>query len=264
LDNILSLRGIPNIIKSDNGPPFNNYEFCKYAEQTGFIHRKITPRWPRANGEIERFMRTIKKCIKAADIEGQNWQQAMRDFLCSYRATPHSSTGKSPASLFFKGQFKTKLPELDVKNDDHEVREKDFKAKNIMKHYHDKKPYIKDSNISIGDRVIVKKTEGIKKHFDPVPATVIKKKGTMITAQQGSKNITRNVSLFKRIHPDYKELENDGEEDDEVPYTPDPGGREEKLPADITPVPAADQHEAEPRPQRNRKPPVRYKDYVRY
>ena len=38
----------------------------KFAEYLGFKHRKITPLWPKANAESERFMRTIEKTIRAA------------------------------------------------------------------------------------------------------------------------------------------------------------------------------------------------------
>ena len=57
--------GTPEIVKSDNGPPFQSEEFMKFADTVGFKHRKTTPLWPRANGEVERFVQTIKKMIKA-------------------------------------------------------------------------------------------------------------------------------------------------------------------------------------------------------
>ncbi len=46
--------------------------FADFAKHKGFRHRKITPLWPRANGEAERFMRTIKKTMKTATAEGKN------------------------------------------------------------------------------------------------------------------------------------------------------------------------------------------------
>ena len=38
----------------------------------GFAHRKVTPYWLHANGEVERFMRIIKKAINAAVMENKN------------------------------------------------------------------------------------------------------------------------------------------------------------------------------------------------
>ena len=46
LDNVFATYGTPRVLCSDNGPPFNSYEFCKFAENLGFKHRKITPHWP--------------------------------------------------------------------------------------------------------------------------------------------------------------------------------------------------------------------------
>ena len=43
LDSILTLRGIPEVIKSDSSPPFNGENFRQYAMSIGFKHRKITP-----------------------------------------------------------------------------------------------------------------------------------------------------------------------------------------------------------------------------
>ena len=58
LDKIFAEFGVPVSLKTDNGPPFNSHEFKTYASITGFRHRRITPLWPQANGETERFMRT--------------------------------------------------------------------------------------------------------------------------------------------------------------------------------------------------------------
>ena len=52
LDKVLASYGIPKVIKTGNGSPFNSYQFREYAGNTGFAHRKITPRWPRANVQI--------------------------------------------------------------------------------------------------------------------------------------------------------------------------------------------------------------------
>ena len=52
LDQLFATFGIPRVVKSDNGPPFNGKEFAKFARVLGFKHRKVTPLWTRANGEV--------------------------------------------------------------------------------------------------------------------------------------------------------------------------------------------------------------------
>ena len=72
LDKIFAEFGVPVSLKTDNCPPFNSHEFKTYASITGFRHRRITPLWPQANGETERFMRTVKKSIKAGSRNYSN------------------------------------------------------------------------------------------------------------------------------------------------------------------------------------------------
>jgi len=40
LDNVFSEFGVPGVVKSDNGPPFNSKEFASFADDRGFKHRK--------------------------------------------------------------------------------------------------------------------------------------------------------------------------------------------------------------------------------
>ena len=75
LDKIFTEFGVPVSLKTDNSPPFNSYEFKTYASITGFRHRRITPLWPQANAETERFMHTVRKSIKTAQNKGRSWKQ---------------------------------------------------------------------------------------------------------------------------------------------------------------------------------------------
>ena len=49
LDAILARQGIPEVVRSDNGPPFNSGEFSRWADSLGFRHWRITPLWPRGH-----------------------------------------------------------------------------------------------------------------------------------------------------------------------------------------------------------------------
>ena len=99
LDAIFAQFGIPQIARSDNGPPFSSEDFKKFANYLGFKHQRITPLWPRANAEVERFMRTLKKIYRVAHAERKPWKQELYKFLRNYRATPHITTGTPPATL---------------------------------------------------------------------------------------------------------------------------------------------------------------------
>ena len=110
LDKIFAEFSVPRVVKTDNGPPFNGADFKNFAETLGFRHRKITPLWPCLNGVVERFMQTIKM-INTATTEGKSWKELCK-LLRNYRTTPHSSTGKAPATAMFNRTMRTKLPEL--------------------------------------------------------------------------------------------------------------------------------------------------------
>ena len=53
LETIFSRQGIPQAVKTDNGPPFNSQDFANFANEFGFHHHKISPLWPEANGAAE-------------------------------------------------------------------------------------------------------------------------------------------------------------------------------------------------------------------
>ena len=128
----------------------------------------------------------------------------MYRFLRNYRATPHSTTGKSPSELMFSNRpYRTRLPEIKSTYEDTVIREKDRKAKEKMKMYADDHTNVKTSDISVGNTVLVKqnKINKLTPPFNPDPLVVIEKKGSMITAKSSTNNkeIRRNSSFFKRI-----------------------------------------------------------------
>ena len=84
LDRVFAAYGVPQVVKSDNGPPFNGHEFAQFADYLGFKRRRVTPLWPEANDEVERFIKTFGI---------SSWKQQMYQFLRNYRATPHCTTG---------------------------------------------------------------------------------------------------------------------------------------------------------------------------
>ena len=137
IDKLFAEFGVPHTMKSDNGSPFQSDDFAKFAHYLGFQHRRITPYWPRVNSECERFMKTLGKCIKAATAEGRSYKQNMHAFLLNYRATPHPTTGISPATALIGRAIRTRLPELSVTVPDESMRQRDDLMKEKMRKYAD-------------------------------------------------------------------------------------------------------------------------------
>ena len=105
LDRIFDAYGMPQVVKSDNGPPFNGYEFAQFVEYLAFKHRKVTPLWLEAN-EVERFTKAFGKVLPTTT----SWKQQMYQFLRKYQAIPHCTTGVAPAAALFGRPIKIKLP----------------------------------------------------------------------------------------------------------------------------------------------------------
>lgn len=106
LDRIFATYGVPQVVKSNNGPPFNGCEFAQFAKYLGFKHRKVTTLWPEVNGEVERFMKTFGKVLRTT----AHWKPDMYQFLRNYRSTPHCTTGVAPATALFGRPIRIKLP----------------------------------------------------------------------------------------------------------------------------------------------------------
>ena len=288
LDKVISTFGIPRVIKSDNGSPFQSHEFKTYAEHMGFIHRRITPRWPRANAQAESFNKPLMKAVRAATINGLNWRQELFKFLRIYRATPHVSTGRSPFELIFGRIPRTRLPAVTKRVEsptDLQVRERDSHRKYQMKSYADRKNHANQKNIAVGDTVILKRESHDNKlsaKYKAEPKMVTNKKGTMITVDG---KVTRNVSQFKKIGPNVQaELVKKSRDDEEVEINvqTQPSVLQNVLPATqpdvlqnappatqpniLQNVPPAHKENAVPnvprRSQRNRELPKKLKDYV--
>ena len=269
VDKIFSEYGIPDTLRTDNGPPFNSSKFAEFAMSLGFKHRKITPLWPRANAEVERFMKTIKSAIRAARVERKCWKQEMFRFLRNYRATPHCSTGYPPATLLCGRVLKTKLPEIREKQSpDWEVEARDLIAKKKMKQYADSKQYVKQDNLNVGDSVLLKKGPSFKKDvpYHETPFTVTATKGTMVTATDGFRSVTRNSSYYKQLPSDTVVIQN---ADDDSGLKMDNDDATDLVVMDTTIQTCSPDEsistQAEPtRPRRDRYPPMKFNDYEHY
>jgi len=63
LDQLIEYYGIPEQIRTDNGPEFTSNEFKMWCEQKGVKHMAIQPGKPNQNGFIERLNRTFREDV---------------------------------------------------------------------------------------------------------------------------------------------------------------------------------------------------------
>ena len=73
LEKIFTTHGSPVTLTSDNGPQFVSSEFAEFMKREGVFHRRVTPLYPAANGEVERQNRSLLKRLKIAQAENKDW-----------------------------------------------------------------------------------------------------------------------------------------------------------------------------------------------
>ncbi|CAB4008609.1 Transposon Tf2-6 poly, partial [Paramuricea clavata] len=77
LEEIFFRHGLPESLTSDNGPQFIFTEFSAYMDYQGIRHRRVTAKWPQANGEVERQNRSLLKRIQIAQTEKKDWKKEL-------------------------------------------------------------------------------------------------------------------------------------------------------------------------------------------
>ena len=104
----ISIFGLPRTIVTDNRPQFVSQEFQQFCVQNGIRHQRTPPYHPSSNGQCERMVQELKKCLRTRPKEVSVSIHLSR-FLFKYRSTPHSTTDQTPASLLFKKTPTTRL-----------------------------------------------------------------------------------------------------------------------------------------------------------
>ena len=171
----------------------------------GIDYNPSTPRWPQGNAEVERFMQPLGRAIQTAQAEGRVWQQELSRFLLQYRSTPHCTTKVPPAELLFNRSIRGKLPALPSKkpivNRHREACINDQKKQHYNKEYSDVKRRVKDSDITVGDFVLVQqqKKNKLTTHFDTETLRRCPKKRITsdCSEQRSTKSQAQRISLQK-------------------------------------------------------------------
>lgn len=123
LERAFAEYGLPEMIRSDNGPPFASASptalsaLSVWWARLGIRHERIRPGKPQENGRHERFHRTLLEAMRptAADRQAQSVRFAAfrRDYN---EERPHEALGQIAPAAFYKPSTRSlpaKLPEPD-------------------------------------------------------------------------------------------------------------------------------------------------------
>lgn len=111
--------GLPDVLVSDNGPPFNSHNFVNFLERQGIRVMKSPPYNPASNGQAERLVRTVKEVLKCFLLEPEvailDLEDQINLFLFNFRNNNLSKDGRFPSEKIFCYKPKTVLDLINPK-----------------------------------------------------------------------------------------------------------------------------------------------------
>lgn len=213
VEKVCGLFGIPKTIQCDNGTHFKG-EFIEFCDRYNIKIINSAPLYPQANGEVERFNREIEQKVKIAAGLGLKWASELSKFLLVYHATPHPALGgRTPSEAHFQRNIRDILPDFnhDRKHpDDEEMRDANTIYKFKSKEYTDKKRRAVDSEIEIGDTVMIKnytKKKGVP-NFGPQEYQVVDFKeqvAVLEACNQSQQRLLRHPTHMKKLQAQFEE-----------------------------------------------------------
>lgn len=211
LNKIFLVWGYPLIIQSDNGPPFQSDLFVKTWKNRGIAIQKSIPMSPQSNGAIERQNQGIKKALAASKLDNCNWRIALERYVHNHnKVRPLSRLGVTPFELLVGWKYRGTFPCLweasaDNDLDREEIREKDAFSKQESKRYTDSKRGAKESNLAVGDRVVLAQQKRLKSDptFGIEKYTILARDGAKLVVRSDRGVVySRNVEDAKRAVQD--------------------------------------------------------------
>ena len=179
LRDVFARFGLPERIVTDNAPNLVSTEFSHFLKQNGIKQTTSAPYHPASNGLAERAVKIFKNGMKKM-TEGSLRQKLAR-FLFSYRITPQSTTGVSPAELLMGRKLRSVLDLLNPN-----VTDRVESSQSAQKASHDKRA--QSRNFMLGDVVYARS-------YGQGSAWV---KGTIVDAS-GPHNFTVEVNLSGQL-----------------------------------------------------------------
>ena len=135
LKEIFAEYGIPDIIRSDNGPQYSSEQFAAFTGEWNINHITSSPHFPESNGFIERMIQTIKQTMTKAKQSGSDVLMA----LLSLRTTPIDSHLPSPAEILHGRKIRGNLPiKTRLRRDQTDILPRLEERQTKQKAYHDR------------------------------------------------------------------------------------------------------------------------------
>lgn len=285
LKELFARYGIPELVRSDNGPQFQN-EFRKFALEYDFKHVTSSPYFPQSNGCVEAAVKCAKNLIKKNDD--------IYLALLAYRTSP-LSCGYSPSELLMNRKLRNPLPMISnalnkpVCTQDFQIREERMKDKSAEQ-FNTRHRTRNLSELSVGDKVWITDLRAYgtvtsvlqeprsylvltdfgtyrrnRWHLVPAPyyrvaPRFVHDNSSVSTENCNDKNVTDEKMQCNSDNHDV--TDKSGENKCKITVSDVPASGE--LPVQVTETDSLDNNNLHrsPRPTRNKKQPLYLKDYV--
>ncbi|GBP44074.1 hypothetical protein EVAR_85228_1 [Eumeta japonica] len=100
---MISLFGVPKLMITDKGRMFESNSFVRWINDMGCELHSITPEMHHANGQVERYMRTVLNMIKVeVNHKSSSWADTLWKLQLVINITKHRTTQTSPLNLLIE------------------------------------------------------------------------------------------------------------------------------------------------------------------
>jgi hypothetical protein len=99
LDEIFNMFGVTQRIICDRGSGFTSKCFYEYCKTMGIKVNYNATATPRANGQAERYNRTILNALSASTDDERKWVETRKNIQWGLNASLNKTTGKTPYEL---------------------------------------------------------------------------------------------------------------------------------------------------------------------
>lgn len=167
MNNLISIFGSPQRLISDAGKAFTSSKLRKFCKEMGIRHYHTAIAMPRANGQVERFNKTILDAISTsgANINSDEWDTNINKIQLGINSTVNKTTRTTPGEVLLGMKLSSEgdrfvnhviePPPIDVTTLREQVGKRLEENRRNQDEYHNKKR-IRAPEYQVGDTVLIK------------------------------------------------------------------------------------------------------------
>ena len=194
-------HGAPDVVISDNGPPYSSIAFARFAREWCFSHEPMSPGNSQSNGTAEAAVKTAKAILTKSHAAGEDHMIG----LLNIRNTPQEGLTTSPAQRLFGRRTRTLIPCSSVCLKpaasglfDNERRRLEDKKANIAQQYIDRREL---PTLRVGDTVRMQPINNTDKQWrEATVSKTLPNRSYEVTNKDGRK-YRRSRVFLRSAHP---------------------------------------------------------------